>query len=96
MSIGALLIGLAGAILAVSYITQPFSHKQAADVDQVIDRWVADARRKPTVAQPTVEQERAAQEKQGVKEEAINFCPQCGRRVASDHRFCPGCGTKLH
>ena len=26
---------------------------------------------------------------------AVNFCPQCGRRVAPDHRFCPGCGRAL-
>ncbi len=94
MNIGALLIGLAGAILAVSYITQPFQRK-TADADQVIDRWVADARRTPAVAPPTVEPEPAAQEKQAAEEEPVNFCPQCGRRVASDHRFCPGCGTKL-
>lgn len=25
----------------------------------------------------------------------VNFCPQCGRRVAPDHRFCPGCGKRL-
>lgn len=25
----------------------------------------------------------------------INFCPQCGRKVAPDHRFCPGCGYQL-
>ncbi len=27
--------------------------------------------------------------------EAVNFCPQCGRRVTSDYRFCPGCGALL-
>jgi hypothetical protein len=26
---------------------------------------------------------------------AVNFCPQCGRRVTSDYRFCPGCGALL-
>ena len=26
---------------------------------------------------------------------AVNFCPQCGRRVTSDYRFCPGCGAPL-
>jgi hypothetical protein len=25
----------------------------------------------------------------------VNFCPQCGRRVTSDYRFCPGCGAPL-
>ena len=27
--------------------------------------------------------------------EAVNFCPQCGRRVTADYRFCPGCGALL-
>jgi len=26
---------------------------------------------------------------------AVNFCPQCGRRVTLDYRFCPGCGARL-
>ncbi|MGC9395426.1 MAG: zinc ribbon domain-containing protein [Anaerolineae bacterium] len=26
---------------------------------------------------------------------AVNFCPQCGRRVTAEYRFCPGCGTPL-
>jgi len=26
---------------------------------------------------------------------AVNFCPQCGRRVTADYRFCPGCGAPL-
>jgi hypothetical protein len=26
---------------------------------------------------------------------AVNFCPQCGRRVTADYRFCPGCGALL-
>ncbi|MFO7662031.1 MAG: zinc ribbon domain-containing protein [Chloroflexota bacterium] len=26
---------------------------------------------------------------------AIRFCPQCGRRVELDERFCAGCGHKL-
>jgi NADH pyrophosphatase NudC (nudix superfamily) len=26
---------------------------------------------------------------------AVQFCPQCGRRVEPDERFCAGCGHKL-
>jgi len=26
---------------------------------------------------------------------AVNFCPQCGRRVTAAYRFCPGCGARL-
>jgi len=26
---------------------------------------------------------------------AVNFCPQCGRRVTAEYRFCPGCGAPL-
>ncbi len=25
----------------------------------------------------------------------VDFCLQCGRQVAPDHRFCPGCGERL-
>ena len=26
---------------------------------------------------------------------ATNYCPQCGRAVSADERFCPACGTSL-
>lgn len=32
---------------------------------------------------------------QPVSSGAVNFCPQCGRRVTSEYRFCPGCGALL-
>jgi hypothetical protein len=32
---------------------------------------------------------------EGAADEAINFCPYCGRRVEPDHRFCPKCGRQL-
>ncbi len=80
MTIGALLIGLAAAILAVSYLVRPFQREHSAHLEQTIDRWVAQAR----------------DEQSGAAEEApVNYCPHCGRRVAPDHRFCPGCGEKL-
>lgn len=28
-------------------------------------------------------------------ETLVNFCPQCGSRITSDHRFCGNCGAKL-
>jgi len=29
------------------------------------------------------------------RDEPVNFCPYCGRRVAPDHVFCPRCGRQL-
>jgi len=29
------------------------------------------------------------------RDEPVNFCPYCGRRVAPDHVFCRGCGRQL-
>jgi ribosomal protein L32 len=94
MTIGALLIGLAAAILAVSYIARPFQRERPANLEETIDRWVAEAKREssPRRAAPPSPQPKAATE---ADEEPINFCPQCGRRVAPEHRFCPGCGTEL-
>lgn len=28
-------------------------------------------------------------------EDAMNFCPYCGRKVQPDHVFCPKCGRQL-
>jgi hypothetical protein len=94
MTIGALLIGLAVAILAVSYITRPFQDDKRGDLEQTIDQWVAQASARPTTkkAEPTLPEPKPTVE---ADEAPINFCPQCGRRVSPDHQFCPGCGTKL-
>ena len=80
MTIGTLLIGLAVAILAVSYVARPFQRGHPVDLDQAIDRWVTQTR-----AQLSAEGDDAP----------VSFCPQCGRDVDPEHRFCPDCGTKL-
>jgi len=47
----------------------------------------------PPVAPAPVVVPRAAA--RSVSSEAVNFCPQCGRRVTAEYRFCPGCGALL-
>jgi len=49
------------------------------DADPTIEAWVAQARAKGT----------------GEEQAEANYCPQCGRRVASDDQFCAKCGARL-
>lgn len=91
MSIGAVLVGVAFLVVVVAYLARPFRAVLMADdgdIDRLIEAWVAQARsgeRAPA----------SAEARAGTETEAINFCPQCGRHVASDDRFCAGCGTQL-
>ncbi len=39
-----------------------------------------------------VAQVRAERETESVM---VNYCPQCGRRLGPNDRFCAGCGTRL-
>lgn len=80
MSIGSILVGVAFALIVGAYLARPF-RRGRVDLDRVIETWVARART-------------AGEAKDGV-EEAVNYCPQCGRRVGPDDRFCAGCGRQL-
>lgn len=93
MSIGAVLVGLSMALVATAYLARPFRVARIADdLDQVIEDWVAQvgATEPETEA---VEVVRGAAPSQ--KGEPILFCPQCGRHVGPDDRYCTGCGTRL-
>lgn len=84
MSIGSILVGIACVLVAGAYLARPFRRSEA-DLDQAIEAWVARVRGSREVEV----------QGSGKVEEAVNFCPQCGRRVSPDHRFCPACGTRL-
>lgn len=97
MSLGTYLIGSAIFLLVAAYVGKPL-RRTKFEAEKVIEQWVADARTRLK----KVPQESAAESApESVNRtdlldvEAVNFCPQCGRRVETDHRFCPGCGAPL-
>jgi hypothetical protein len=89
VSVGSVLVGIALLLVVGIYLARPFRAAQAGtDLDQVIEAWVAQVR--------TQGRESREAEGQGEEEaERIAYCPQCGRRVGPDDRFCAGCGTRL-
>lgn len=84
MSIGSILVGLAAALVVAAFVVQPLRRTRAGDVERLIEGWVAQAR---------AEERKRAADKEA--EEAIAFCPQCGRRVGAEDRFCARCGRPL-
>ena len=91
MSLGSIFIGLAIAVMVIAYIARPFRAASGAAVsrtDKLIEAWV----RAAPVATPAGQ---ALGKARSVSSEAVNFCPQCGRRVTAEYRFCPGCGALL-
>lgn len=86
MNAGAVLIGIAAALLTVVYVAAPFRrHTDAAPpaLDALIEHWIAQAHASgaaPSTSPPAG---------------PTHFCHHCGRRIQPDHRFCPACGTRL-
>ena len=95
MSIGSILVGVSVALLVAAYLARPFRPTRAGDdVDRMIETWVTRARSEvPT--EPELEPERMPSPAPQATAEPVNFCPQCGRRVGPDDRFCAGCGRQL-
>jgi hypothetical protein len=95
MSVGAILVGIGALLVVVSYIVRPFrTATRSGHIDRVIEAWVARVRgEEKTNGRAGTRGEHLG----SVDAEAapINFCPQCGRRVMADDRFCSGCGTRL-
>lgn len=81
MGIGSILIGVALALGIGAYLVRPF-RRGRVDLDQAIEAWVSQVRASEGAAASAVE-------------EAVSYCPQCGRRVGPDDRFCAGCGKPL-
>ena len=85
MSIGSILVGIALAMVAAAYVTRPFRAPTSDGVsDQMIEGWVTRTRT-----------QMGKRELQGAEPEGAPFCPRCGRRAASDDRFCARCGAQL-
>ncbi len=76
---GSILVGIAVALVVGAYIARPF---RVAGEGVEVERTI-----EGWVARVRAEGRRSP--------EAVNYCPQCGRRVGPDDRFCPGCGTRL-
>ncbi len=57
------------------------------DVDKAIEREIQELRKKKPSKRKGGKEKGA-----GLK---INFCPQCGRKVAPNDNFCQACGVKL-
>ncbi len=83
MGIGSILVGVAVVLVVGAYLARPFRTTEV-DLDQTIDAWVAQ-----------VSAEGAAARLTDRGPDPVNFCPQCGRRVGPDDRFCARCGTPL-
>lgn len=102
MSAGTLLAGVGILIVVVAYVARPFRRtNEDATLDRVIEAWVSQIEaecaltdrsdRVPGDGRAADDQE----EDQSVAAGPINFCCQCGRRVAPGDRFCSGCGNRL-
>ena len=96
MGIGTVLVGIACALAVGAYLARPF-RKTGMDVDRKIESWVAQARSGVWAGGGMDEREKsgAVEQRGRGSVKAVNFCPQCGRRVGPNDRFCPGCGTRL-
>jgi hypothetical protein len=88
MSIGSILVGAGVALVLGVYLARPFrASRGAGSLDRTIDSWVAQIRaekKSPGLRDST-----------GTADDGASFCPQCGRAVGPDDRFCSGCGTRL-
>jgi hypothetical protein len=92
MSIGTVFVGIALLMVVVAFVARPFrTATPGRDLAKAIESWVSQIREeqelRPEGREPASLDLRA---------DAINYCPECGRRVTSGDRFCSGCGTKLH
>ncbi len=88
MSIGSILVGIAFALIVGAYLARPF-RTATIDLDRAIEVWVAKAREEGQRGS------RVEEQKSERIEGKVNYCPQCGRSVGPDDRFCAGCGTPL-
>jgi ribosomal protein L32 len=106
MGLGSVLVGIGLAIVAVAYVALPF-RKTRDDPGKVIEAWVGQVRARGVTPQGTGESLQSTEGRKRRRQRArpgaeaalqagaVNFCPQCGRRVGPDDRFCAGCGRQL-
>jgi len=94
MSIGSVLVGVAAALVVAAFVAQPLRQARVGDVERQIERWVAQARAEAESERPGGRRQEAGGGRQEATEPAA-FCPQCGRRVGPEDRFCARCGKPL-
>jgi len=91
MDVGTLLVGIALVLVVVGFIARPFrAAARELDPAEAIEFWVARAREADETSAPPAEGSVSPD-----PGESVNYCRECGRRVAADDRFCSGCGTRL-
>jgi hypothetical protein len=96
MGLGPILVSLAILAGVMAYVAWPF-YRDHADANRVVEAWVAHVkseRAQGTPVAPGLPSGLSGQGSAG-SDEALGFCPYCGRRVEPDHVFCPKCGRKL-
>ena len=91
MDVGTLLVGIALFVVVVAYVARPLhAAAQEPDPAKAIEFWVARVRdAEETGPGPT---EAPVSPDQG---RPVNYCRECGHRVAADDKFCSRCGTRL-
>ncbi len=95
MSLGALLVGAGAMAVVIAYVVRPFrGEREGSDLDRAIEAWIAQARSELAVGEESGA-DRSKVASAGVEASVINFCSECGRKVARGDRFCPGCGSRL-
>ena len=91
MDAGTLLVGIALFVVVVAYVARPFRvAARAPDPAKAIESWVARVRDAEETG--PVPLEAPVSPDQG---RLVNYCPECGHRVATDDKFCSQCGTRL-
>lgn len=99
MSIGSILVGIAVLALVVAYLARPFRPAGSASVDRTIETWVREVQDEEPDPSKQPQAEHAGDRMTPADAEPVarpvNYCSQCGQRVASDDRFCSSCGARL-
>jgi len=91
MDVGTLLVGTALLVVVIAFIARPFrTAARELDPGKAIEFWVGRARDAEEAGAPAAEGPVSPD-----PGESVNYCRECGRRVAADDRFCSGCGTRL-
>ncbi len=96
MSIASMFVAVAVTLIVGAYLAHPFRVVrvvESTDLVGDIEGWVSQARAEGSAFRVQTEIPEAGAAEAG--SEPVNFCFKCGRRLKSDDRFCPGCGTRI-
>ncbi len=102
MSIEAILAAVGVAIVVIAYVVRPFREVSDQNAfDRAIEAWIVELSADAGALEPGGDDRDSGTARQIQYESAspeggvINYCAQCGRRVASKDRYCSGCGYRL-